>query len=151
MSQFIIGIDLGTTNSALAYAQESGVTLFPLPQLANPGEVAEFDLLPSSLYLPGEKEFVEGSLKLPWNGQSSFIVGRFARSRGIENAGRLVGSAKSWLSHQAADPTQPLLPLNAPEGVPRCRRSKLRVSIYCICAPLGIIPILMPNWRISRF
>ncbi len=119
MSQFIVGIDLGTTNSALAYAQESGVTLFPLPQLANPGEVAEFDLLPSSLYLPGEKEFVEGSLKLPWNGQSSFIVGRFARARGIENAGRLVGSAKSWLSHQAADPTQPLLPLSAPEGVAR--------------------------------
>ena len=71
MSQFIIGIDLGTTNSALAYAPDSRdaeVALFPVPQLANPGEVAEFDLLPSSLYLPGEKEFVEGSLALPWNG-----------------------------------------------------------------------------------
>ena len=119
MSQFIIGIDLGTTNSALAYAQESDVTLFPVPQLANPGEVAEFDLLPSSLYLPGEKEFVEGSLALPWNAQPSYIVGRFARLRGVENAGRLVSSAKSWLSHQAADPTQALLPLNAPEGVPK--------------------------------
>jgi len=117
MSQFIIGIDLGTTNSAVAYAQEAGVTLFPIPQLANPGEVAEFDLLPSSLYLPGEKEFVEGSLALPWNAQPSYIVGRFARLRGVENAGRLVNSAKSWLSNQAADPTQPLLPLNAPEGV----------------------------------
>ena len=117
MSQFIIGIDLGTTNSALAYAQESEVTLFPVPQLANPGEVAEFDLLPSSLYLPGEKEFVEGALALPWNAQPSYIVGRFARLRGVENAGRLVSSAKSWLSNQAADPTQALLPLNAPEGV----------------------------------
>ncbi len=122
MSQFIIGIDLGTTNSALAYApdaQDAEVTLFPVPQLANPGEVAEFDLLPSSLYLPGEKEFVEGSLALPWNGQPSYITGRFARLRGVENAGRLVSSAKSWLSNQAADPTQPLLPLTSPEGVPK--------------------------------
>ncbi len=119
MSQFIIGIDLGTTNSAVAYAQESGVSLFPIPQLANPGEVAEFDLLPSALYLPGEKEFVEGSLALPWNPQPAYIVGRFARLRGVENAGRLVSSAKSWLSNQAADPTQPLLPLAAPEGVSR--------------------------------
>jgi molecular chaperone DnaK (HSP70) len=118
MSQFIIGIDLGTTNSALAFAEESAeVALFPVPQLANPGEVADFDLLPSSLYLPGEKEFVEGALALPWNGQPSYIVGRFAKLRGVENAGRLVSSAKSWLSHQAADPVQPLLPLNAPEGV----------------------------------
>jgi molecular chaperone DnaK (HSP70) len=117
MSQFIIGIDLGTTNSALAFAQESEVTLFPIPQLANPGEVADFDLLASSVYLPGEKEFVEGALALPWNPQPSYITGRFARVRGVENAGRLVSSAKSWLSNQAADATQPLLPLNAPEGV----------------------------------
>lgn len=122
MSQFIIGIDLGTTNSALAYApetQDAEVHLFPVPQLVNPGEVAELDLLPSSLYLPGEKEFVEGSLALPWNGQPSYITGRFARLRGVENAGRLVSSAKSWLSNQAADPAQPFLPLSSPEGIPK--------------------------------
>ncbi len=124
MSQYIIGIDLGTTNSALAFAPVDGtgkdtlaVALFPIPQLANPGEVADFDLLASSLYLPGEKEFVEGALALPWNPQPSSITGRFARARGVENTGRLVSSAKSWLSHQAADPAQPLLPLSAPEGV----------------------------------
>ena len=88
MSQFIIGIDLGTTNSALAYAQESEVALFPIPQLANPGEVADFDLLPSFVYLPGEKEFVEGALALPWAGQPSYITGRFARMRG---AGSILG------------------------------------------------------------
>jgi molecular chaperone DnaK (HSP70) len=122
MSQYIIGIDLGTTNSALASAPAGGVenpsvTLFPIAQLANPGEVAEFDLLPSSLYIPGEKEFVEGALALPWNPQPTYITGRFARTRGVENAGRLISSAKSWLSNQAADPSQPLLPLSAPEGV----------------------------------
>ena len=126
MPQFVIGIDLGTTNSALAYVPFAGdasehpsVTIFPVPQLANPGEVAAFDLLPSSLYIPGPNEFVDGSLALPWEQQSPFVIGSFARARGVENASRLVSSAKSWLSNQNADPTQPLLPLAASDGVPK--------------------------------
>ena len=126
MPQFVIGIDLGTTNSALAYASlENGdtehpnVSLLPVPQLANPGEVTDFDLLSSSLYIPGPNEFVQGALALPWDKQPAYITGRFARARGIEVANRLVSSAKSWLSNQSADPTQPLLPLTAPEDVPK--------------------------------
>ena len=76
-------------------------------------------MLPSSLYIPGEKEFVEGTLSLPWDKQPAYITGALARARGVENAGRLVASAKSWLSNQTADPTQPLLPLTAPEGIPK--------------------------------
>ena len=124
MPQFVIGIDLGTTNSALAYApaeiSESGspqVNLFLVPQLSHPGEIEELDLLPSSLYLPGVGEFVDGSLALPWDAIPSSVTGLLARTRGIENPGRLVNSAKSWLSNQTADPTQPLLPLAAPDGV----------------------------------
>ena len=123
MSDYIIGIDLGTTNSALAFApvvtddERTNVQLFPVPQLANAGEIASLDLLPSSLYLPGPNEFVEGSLALPWNPKPEYITGRLAKTRGVENASRLVSSAKSWLSHQNADPTQPLLPLSAPEGI----------------------------------
>jgi molecular chaperone DnaK (HSP70) len=120
MSQYVIGIDLGTTNSALAYAplaDSSPVSLFQIPQLANVGELADLDLLPSSLYIPGEKEFVEGSLTLPWNAQPSYITGRLAWLRGVENSGRLVASAKSWLSNQSSDPTQPLLPTAAPDGI----------------------------------
>jgi molecular chaperone DnaK (HSP70) len=124
MSKYIVGIDLGTTNSALAYTSKPegrdeawNVNLFRIPQLANPGEVAEFDLLPSSLYIPGQGEFVEGSLALPWDANPSYVTGLLARTRGVENAGRLVASAKSWLSNQSADPTQPLLPLAAPDGV----------------------------------
>ncbi len=71
----------------------------------------------SSLYIPGPNEFVEGALALPWDPQPRYITGRLARTRGVENANRLVASAKSWLSHQNADPTQPLLPLTAPEGI----------------------------------
>ncbi len=122
MPDYIIGIDLGTTNSALAFARAdsddpSKVELFPVPQLTNAGEVSTLDLLPSSLYIPGPNEFVEGSLALPWNSQPDYITGRLARVRGVENASRLVSSAKSWLSHQNADPTQPLLPLAAPDGI----------------------------------
>ncbi|MBV9301689.1 MAG: Hsp70 family protein [Acidobacteriaceae bacterium] len=124
MPEFVIGIDLGTTNSALAYVPFSvsngdrpEVKMFGVTQLVNPGETAELDLLPSALYLPGESEFVEGALALPWNERPPYITGQFARKRGVENATRLVTSAKSWLSNQSADPTQPILPLTAPEGV----------------------------------
>ncbi|HEX3682504.1 MAG TPA: Hsp70 family protein [Bryobacteraceae bacterium] len=124
MPEYVIGIDLGTTNSALAYApagsaedENPEVALCNIAQLVNPGEVAELDLLPSSLYLPGPNEFVEGALALPWNDRPRYIAGQLARKRGVENAGRLVSSAKSWLSNQSADPTQPLLPIAAPEGI----------------------------------
>ena len=120
MSQYVIGIDLGTTNSALAFTALSDhptVSLFRIPQLVNPNEVAELDLLPSSLYIPGTGEFVEGALALPWDANPAYITGRLARVRGVENASRLVSSAKSWLSNQTADPTEPLLPLTAPEGI----------------------------------
>lgn len=121
MPEYVIGIDLGTTNSALAFApaneDRAAVELFPLLQLVNPGETASLNLLPSSLYIPGQREFVEGALALPWNSNPPYIAGQLARARGVENASRLVASAKSWLSHQTADPAQPLLPLAAPEGI----------------------------------
>jgi Hsp70 protein len=126
--QFVIGIDLGTTNSALAYAEiragadpfaPANVMLLAVPQLVNPGEVRDEDLLPSFLYLPGGKDFPEGSLSLPWDGAPDGVVGRLAQKRGAENAGRLISSAKSWLSHGGVDRTAPILPWKAPEGVPK--------------------------------
>jgi molecular chaperone DnaK (HSP70) len=74
--QFVIGIDLGTTNSALAYAAirpdadaftPADVQLLPVPQLVNPGEVREEDLLPSFLYVPGSADFPAGTTALPWD------------------------------------------------------------------------------------
>src|SRR5690348_15790845 len=90
-----------------------------IPQLTNPGEVREQDLLPSFLYLPGGSDFPAGSLALPWDAGRDFLVGALAQKRGAENAGRLVSSAKSWLSHSAVDRTSGLLPFRAPEGVER--------------------------------
>jgi molecular chaperone DnaK (HSP70) len=122
----VIGIDLGTTNSALAFApagsddaSEPHPRLLPVPQLAAPGEVRDETLLPSFLYIPGENEFPKGSLALPWDADPQYIVGRFAQKRGVESPGRLVASAKSWLSHSGAERTAATLPWQAPEGVPR--------------------------------
>jgi hypothetical protein len=124
--KYVIGIDLGTTNSALAYTEfkpDAGrfdapdVRLMEIPQLVNPGEVRDEPLLPSSLYIPGQSDFPAGSLGLPWNPEPDFVTGRLAQKRGVENVGRLVTSAKSWLSHSGVDRTAPVLPWNAPEGV----------------------------------
>jgi hypothetical protein len=125
-ARYVVGIDLGTTNSALAYAEiqvdadqfaPANVQLLPVPQLVNPGEVREEKLLPSFLYLPGASDFPAGTLALPWDQERGFVVGQLAQKRGVENIGRLVSSAKSWLSHSGVDRTAALLPFRAPEGV----------------------------------
>ena len=123
-SQYVIGIDLGTTNSALAYAPLAGdaremppVAVFPIPQLVNPAELREEPLLPSFLYIPGSADFPAGSLALPWDASPALVTGALAQKRGAEVASRLVASAKSWLSHSGVDRTAPILPTGAPEGV----------------------------------
>ncbi len=123
-SQYVIGIDLGTTNCALAFAPLGGdelaqpaVTIFEVPQLVNPGEVRDEPLLPSFLYLPGAADFPAGSIALPWDESPPYVAGALAQKRGAEVANRLVASAKSWLSHAGVDRTAPILPITAPEGV----------------------------------
>jgi molecular chaperone DnaK (HSP70) len=126
-NQYVIGIDLGTTNCALAFAPQGGdareqpptVALFDVPQLVNPGEVRDEPLLPSFLYLPGPADFPAGSIALPWDDSPQYVAGSLAQKRGAEVANRLVASAKSWLSHAGVDRTAPILPSNAPEGVAR--------------------------------
>jgi molecular chaperone DnaK (HSP70) len=125
-NQYVIGIDLGTTNCALAFALRGGdaheqteVALFEVPQLVNPGEVHDEPLLPSFLYLPGPADFPAGSIALPWDSSPQFVAGILAQKRGAEVANRLVASAKSWLSHAGVDRTAPILPFTAPEGVER--------------------------------
>jgi hypothetical protein len=126
VSDYVVGIDLGTTNSALAYASLGAIadphalppaTLLAIPQLVNAGEVRDEPLLPSFLYLPGPRDFPAGSLALPWEPKPDVIAGVLAQKRGAENPGRLVASAKSWLSHAGVDRTAAILPVSAPEGV----------------------------------
>jgi hypothetical protein len=124
-SRYVVGIDLGTTNCALALRdstvpdEQARIEVREIPQLVNPGEVAARALLPSFMYVPGELDFPAGALALPWNGQPSFVVGELARKRGAENPGRLVASAKSWLSYGGVQRTSGILPWNAPENVQR--------------------------------
>jgi hypothetical protein len=120
-SRYVVGIDLGTTNSALAYVDtmaegEPRPTLMPVPQVVNPGTVEERSLLPSFLYLPKPGEIPAGSLKLPWAADRDFAVGEYARKQGSLVETRLVSSAKSWLCHAGVDRKAPLLPWKAPEG-----------------------------------
>jgi hypothetical protein len=118
----VVGIDLGTTNSAMAWvdaaAEDASVRVVDVPQLVNPGEVDRRTLLPSFLFLPGELDFPPGSLALPWDGAPSTVVGELARKRGAENPSRLVASAKSWLSFGGASRTEAILPWGAPAEVP---------------------------------
>jgi hypothetical protein len=124
-TKFIIGIDLGTTNSVLSLLdlsapdESSPIEVHPIAQLINPGEVADQSLLPSFLYVPGEMDFPQGSLALPWDRKPPFVVGELARKRGAENPQRLVASAKSWLSYAAVNRSAPILPWRSPDEVPK--------------------------------
>src|SRR5438094_2733498 len=127
MSRYLIGIDLGTTNSALAYvdlqrkpkAGRPEVETFAIPQLTAPGELAQRALLPSFLYLPGAHDLPPGSVALPWDTRRTYAVGEFARNHGARVPGRLVTSAKSWLCHSGVDRSAAILPWGAPPDVTR--------------------------------
>ena len=133
--RYIIGVDLGTTNSAVAYVdladdknsapaleeslEQRTIHFFDVPQLVAAGEFGKRPVLPSFLYLPGEYDLAEGSTALPWDDERAYAVGEFAREQGARVPGRLVASAKSWLSHAGVDRTGAILPWGAEEGVPQ--------------------------------
>jgi Hsp70 protein len=116
--RYVIGIDLGTTHTALAFADTAAESAHAevalIPQLVAAGTVEARSLLPSFLYLAHESE---GPQALPWDAERRFAVGEHARARGVEAPARLVSSAKSWLSHAGVDRRGPTLPLGAPEDV----------------------------------
>jgi molecular chaperone DnaK (HSP70) len=120
--RFAVGIDLGTTNCALAEATVEGEEVpqaLGLPQVVAPGEVAAKGLLPSFLFFPAADQFAKHSLGVPWYPTARDVVGAFARGQGATTPGRLVASAKSWLSHAGVDRRGEILPWEAPEDVPK--------------------------------
>lgn len=122
-AKFVIGIDLGTTNSVLAYTplevERPTVQTLPIPQLVAPNTVEAHTLLPSFLYIPTEEERQSGIYALPWESNPSWVVGEVARRQSAEQPHRTVGAAKSWLCYSRVDRRQPILPWNAPAEVPR--------------------------------
>ena len=130
MPKFSVGIDLGTTNSAVSYVELSRSAprgteqaMLAIPQVTAVGTVEAKSLLPSFLYLPNAQEFPAGALRLPWSTKEAAategVVGEFARAHGAKVPARLVSSAKSWLSHAGVDRQSAILPWQAPPEVQR--------------------------------
>src|SRR5260221_3141858 len=116
-SRYLVGIDLGTTNCAVAYvdtARSLAVQHFPIPQLVSEAILAPQATLPSFLYLPGPHDLPAGSLALPWERERNYAVGQFARVQGARVPGRLIASAKSWLCHAEVDRHAAILPWGGP-------------------------------------
>ena len=114
-SRYVVGFDLGTTNSAVCYVDTEEepwrVRTFRVPQLVAPGQVEARESLPSFLYQPAPGELPADALRLPWHGEDpTHAVGFFARDHGATVPGRLIVSAKSWLCHSGVDRTAPVLP-----------------------------------------
>ncbi|MEX1113912.1 MAG: Hsp70 family protein [Akkermansiaceae bacterium] len=126
--QFSIGIDLGTTNCALAYlplaTPDAQTQVFPIPQWESHDRLAESTTLPSFLYLPTAAE----SAQLQAANGKGWIVGRFARKRAGEAPGRIAHSAKSWLGHHAVDRTAAFLPWASEEIPHESKISPIRAS-----------------------
>ena len=131
--QYVIGIDLGTTNSAVSYVDVAAlkqaleqtreapdkdkiIKVFNIPQLTGHGEFTKIPVLPSFLYIPGEYDISKEVLKHPWRKREDLFAGSFARDHGSKIPSRLVSSAKSWLCNPMADRKAKILPWGA-EGV----------------------------------
>jgi molecular chaperone DnaK (HSP70) len=101
-----VGIDLGTTNSALAYidpkeaadADFPPIHALPIEQQVDANRTAALRTLPSFLYLSEPP-----------------VVGAYARDQGALVPTRTVHSAKSWLSNSEADRTAKILPWDSQE------------------------------------
>ncbi len=144
MSRYAVGIDLGTTHTVVAYADEEApqapLQVFPIDQLVAPGEVAARPLLTSMRYHPADGELADEDRILPWQlaaaadaggeveetgavektgAVKKAIIGALARELGSKVPGRLVTSAKSWLSHPGVDRTAAILPWGAAPEVPQ--------------------------------
>lgn len=122
-ARYAIGIDLGTTNSALAYCdladEQPRIVLLPVPQLTAAGTVEERPLLPSFLYLGADSDAKAKNFDLPWEKKRDYAVGELARRQAADVPTRTVAAAKSWLAHSRVDRHQPILPWNAPADVPK--------------------------------
>jgi hypothetical protein len=123
-SRFVVGLDLGTTNSAMAYVDTEElprrIHTFAVPQVVAPGQIEARDTLPSFHYQPATGEFAAGSMRVPWQkSDAGYFVGQFARDHGTLVPGRMISSAKSWLCHAGVDRTAELLPWQGAEDVER--------------------------------
>ncbi len=122
MSKYVVGIDLGTSNTALSYAlnedqavEQINVIDMPIPQVVAAGSVEDRPSLPSTLYISSGDDLPHGALNLPWRAEDKIVVGTFAREQGAKVPTRYIHSAKSWFCYSGINPEKKLLPPNTPE------------------------------------
>ena len=134
-ASYAIGIDLGTTNCALAYVDLSAhggpAQVLEIPQWESDGSVVRAPTLPSYYYLPPKSEWKRGQLALPQHAEGSlpdFVVGKFARWQSSQIPGRVIHQAKSWLCHDGVDREERILPWHVGDLVGDERRSPVEVS-----------------------
>jgi len=115
-SRYVVGIDLGTTNCAVAFAEadepQGGISCFSVRQWVDLGVQEPRELLPSFHYQPLTEE-------AQLLGDRRAIVGCLARDRGGQLPGRMICSAKSWLCHAGVDRSSSILPWHCDNGVER--------------------------------
>lgn len=121
-ARFSVGIDLGTTNSVVAFTrlddEYAETELLQIPQVGAPGQIESRDSLPSFLYLPRPGEIDQLRTQLGED-PASGVVGIYARSQAAENPQRVVAASKSWLCHGKVGRTDAVLPWQSPDEVPK--------------------------------
>lgn len=121
MAQFAAGIDLGTTNSVVAYVrldqENAPVELLDLQQLTGPATIENRKSLPSFCYLATDAEVEKRAYDVPWESGRRYVIGDLARRQSADVPMRTVAAAKSWLAYSRVDRREPILPWNAPSDV----------------------------------
>ena len=122
--RYVVGIDLGTTNSAMCFVDTNverwKISTFAIPQVVAAGQVERLETLPSFHYEALPEERSSGATRLPWlTDAPSGTVGVFARDHGRTLPGRMIESAKSWLCHNGVDRKAALLPWHGAADVER--------------------------------
>jgi hypothetical protein len=123
---YIIGIDLGTTNSVVAYTRAgekteegSEIKILDIPQLTAPHTIEKQSSLPSFIYMPAKGEAGGDAFFLPWDSDGLMVIGEYAKNRAPEVPQRVISSSKSWLCNTSVDRNEPVLPWEAPGDVKR--------------------------------
>jgi hypothetical protein len=120
MAEYCIGIDLGTTNTVLAYtplSEAARVEILPIPQVVAANTCEPLMSLASFSYLPNAAEAAEDTYPLPWGRSGKAVLGSLARTRSAEAPDRTIGASKSWLGYAGVDRRSAVLPWNAPADV----------------------------------
>ncbi|TWT34189.1 Hsp70 family protein [Blastopirellula retiformator] len=152
-SRYVVGIDLGTTNSAVAFvdteAAPGQLQSFSIPQIVASQQVEARSTLPSFHYEAAKSEFTTDALKLPWSKRDeTYCVGMFARDHGVTVPSRVINSAKSWLSHTGVDRTAALLPWHGASDLEKL--SPLTVSARLLAHVRAAWNAAHPDYPLER-